>query len=330
MGESYKRLTLDERVTIQTRLSHGESYGAISKILNRTKSTIQREVGPWTRNKYNAVKADKYAQKGASGRKAGVIKVKLNSVLCDYINEKLELRWSPEQISFSLAKEHVNDSTMQISHETIYRYVYLHAKKSLREELISQLRRQKSVRGMPRKEGSKRGRIPDSVSIDERPEEVKSRQIPGHWEGDLVIGKDHKSAIGTLVERSTRTIIIVPLKSFDATTVREAFELEFQQIPAQMKKTMTYDNGKEMTQHKLFTENTKIAVYFAHPYSPWERPTNENSNMLIRDYFPKGTDFNTISEERLKEVQHQLNTRPRKTLNWQTPQEVFDQLKMSQ
>lgn len=158
---------------------------------------------------------------------------------------------------------------------------------------------------------------------------MKGREIPCHWEGDLIIGKGHKSAIGTLVERTTRAIILVPVSNAEAETVRLAFEREFLKIPKQMRKTMTYDNGKEMTQHKLFTENTEVQVYFAHPYSPWERPTNENSNMLIRDYFPKGTDFNLVSVERLKEVQDQLNTRPRKTLDWQTPKEVFEKLAMT-
>ena len=169
-------------------------------------------------------------------------------------------------------------------------------------------------------------KIADAVSIDERPEEVKGREIPGHWEGDLIVGKEHASVIGTLVERTTRTIILVPLKALDATTVRAAFEKEFKTIPAQMKLTMTYDNGSEMAQHKLFTKHTKIKVYFAHPYSPWERPTNENSTGLVRDYFPKGTDFNTIPKSRLKEVQKQLNERPRNVLNRRTPKEVFEEM----
>ncbi|MBA2760734.1 MAG: IS30 family transposase, partial [Segetibacter sp.] len=147
---------------------------------------------------------------------------------------------------------------------------------------------------------------------------------------DLVMGKERSSAIGTLVERTTRTIIIVPLKARDATTVRKAFEKEFKSIPAQMKKTMTYDNGTEMAQHKLFTRHTKIQVYFTHPYSPWERPTNENSNGLIRDYFPAGTDFNTISAARLKEVQNQLNERPRHVLDYRTPKEVFEEMILKQ
>lgn len=331
-NSKYKRLNLEERISIQVAISQQQSYGAIAQALGRSKSSIQREVGPWGRAKYCAAKADQYAWKGAVSRKRGKIKITRNPDLVSCIHAKLELRWSPEQISHSLAKDFAHDPAMQVSHESIYRYVYLHAKKTLRETLIAQLRREKKSRGRPRTsaEGKGRGRIPDAVSIDERPAEVLGREIPGHWEGDLVIGKDHKSAIGTIVERTTRAIIMVPLTGLDATTVREAFEQEFLTIPQQMRKTMTYDNGKEMTQHKTFTEHTKIQVYFAHPYSPWERPTNENSNMLIRDYFPKGTDFNLISAERIKEVQHQLNTRPRKTLDWRTPKEVFDQLAMTE
>jgi IS30 family transposase len=331
MCKSYTRFSLDERISIQLQLSHGYSYGHIAGLLNRSKSSIQREVCPWARDKYNAAKAHSYAIKGATARKRGKRFISSNPALLCYIIQKLQLRWSPEQISNSLKTIYAHDKMMQISHESIYRYVYLHAKKGLREELIAQLRREKKSRGRPRSSpgSSGRGKIADAISIDERPEEVNGREIPGHWEGDLVVGKDHKSAIGTLVERTTRTIIIVPLTATDATTVRQAFEEVFLQIPLQMRKTMTYDNGKEMTQHKTFTENTKINVYFAHPYSPWERPTNENSNMLIRDYFPKGTDFNLISRERLKEVQDQLNERPRKTLKWKTPKDVFELLTMT-
>lgn len=330
MAKNYHRLTLSDRVKIEVALSHNKSFHQIAVEIGRNKSSICREVTPWSRLKYKAVKAQEYAKKGASIRKKGKSKLVECVSLLAYIREKLDLRWSPEQISNSLRNQHPEQKEMQISHESIYRYVYLHAKKSLREELIAQLRREKKARGRPRSKAlDKRGKIADTISIDERPEEVKGREIAGHWEGDLVVGKDHKSAIGTLVERTTRTIIIVPLESMDATVVRKSFEKEFLKIPEQMRKTMTYDNGKEMTQHKLFTENTKMKVYFCHPYSPWERPTNENSNMLIRDYFPKGTDFNQLTEQRLKEVQDQLNTRPRKTLKWQTPKEVFDKLAMT-
>jgi IS30 family transposase len=219
---------------------------------------------------------------------------------------------------------------MRLSHEAIYMYVYLHSRGELQKALISQLRQKRRCRGNVRRGADKRTTIQDPVRIDERPEEVKGRLIPGHWEGDLIMGKNHASAIGTLVERTTRTIIIVPLKGRDAATVRKAFEKEFKSIPKQMKKSLTYDNGTEMAQHKLFTKHTKMQVYFAHPYSPWERPTNENSNCLIRDYFPKGTDFSTVSKARLKEVQNQLNERPRHVLDYRTPKEVFEEMILKQ
>lgn len=219
---------------------------------------------------------------------------------------------------------------MQISHEAIYLYIYLHAKKELKSLLISELRQKRKYRGNVRRGADKRTTIQDPIRIDERPGEVKGREIPGHWEGDLIMGKDRASAIGTLVERTTRAIILVPLKARDATTVRKAFEKEFKTIPKQMKKTLTYDNGTEMAQHKLFTKNTKIQVYFTHPYSPWERPTNENSNGLVRDFFPAGTDFNQVPKQRIKEVQSWLNERPRHVLDYRTPKEVFEGLILAQ
>jgi len=323
----YSRISLRERISIEKYLSHEKSYGEIGRLLGRNKSSIQREVQPFGRGRYRALKAQWYSQKNASLRKQGYCKLSNDAKLKEYVQEKLALRWSPEEISKRIAMDYPEDKQMRVSHETIYSFIYLRSKKSLRECLKNNLRRGKKKRGRPRsKQEDKRGKIPDAISIEERPKEVEGREIPGHWEGDLIIGKGHQSAIGTLAERTTRTVIMVKLSKFDATSVRQAFEREFGSIPEQMKKTMTYDNGKEMTQHKEFTANTDIKVYFAHPYSPWERPTNENTNGLIRDYFPKGTDFNQISEQRIKEVQNQLNERPRKVLQWHTPKEVFYKL----
>ena len=161
------------------------------------------------------------------------------------------------------------------------------------------------------------------ISIEERPAEVADRTVAGHWEGDLIMGKGHKSAIGTIVERRTRAVIIVKLEAKDAYSVREPFEKELRTLPAQMRLTMTYDNGKEMSEHKLFTKNTQVVVYFCHPHSPWERGTCENTNGLIRQYFPKGTDFTQVSEAELKAAQHQLNERPRKILGFKTPKEAL-------
>lgn len=326
MTKNYARLAFFERVEIEKLLSHNWSYSAIAMHLHRSKSTIQREVVGYGRGNYKALSGEWDAVCYCSDRKSGKTKMKVCPELEKYVLKKLELRWSPRQISMKLKNEFAGQHQMQLSHEAIYMYIYLHAKKELKGELIAQLRQKRKFRGNVRRGADKRTTITDPIRIDERPEEVKGRLIPGHWEGDLVMGKERSSAIGTLVERTTRTIIIVPLKARDATTVRKAFEKEFKTIPTQMKRSLTYDNGTEMAQHKLFTQHTKIQVYFTHPYSPWERPTNENSNGLIRDYFPAGTDFSLISKARLKEVQNQLNERPRNVLNWQTPKEVFEEM----
>ena len=213
---------------------------------------------------------------------------------------------------------------MQISHESIYTYIYLLPKGELKKELIGYLRQKKKTRYKRRGVYDRRGVIPEMVSIEERPAEVADRSVAGHWEGDLLLGKGHKSAIGTIVERKTRTVILVKLKAKDATTVRKSFERELRTLPQQMKKSMTYDRGHEMVEHKLFTKNTRMKVYFCHPASPWERGTNENTNMLLRDYFPKGTDFTNITRKELKRVQYELNERIRKTLNWESPLDVFE------
>ena len=330
MTKKYERLGFDERIEIEKLLSHKKSYTDIAAALSRDKSTIQREVVKQGRDNYKAMEAERIAVGSVSNRRSGKNKIKQNAELEKYVLDKLELRWSPWQIHKSLKLTFPENKAMQISHEAIYMYIYLHSKKELKNLLISELRQKRKYRGNVRRGTDKRTIIKDPVRIDERPEEVKGRQIPGHWEGDLIMGKDRASAIGTLVERTTRTIIIVPLKARDAATVRKAFEKEFKTIPKQMKKTLTYDNGSEMAQHKLFTKNTKIQVYFTHPYSPWERPTNENSNGLVRDYFPAGTDFNQVSAARLKEVQNQLNERPRHVLDYRTPKEVFEEMILKQ
>jgi len=330
MAKNYRRLRFEERIEIEKLLSHKKSYTDISLELNRSKSTISREVNKQGREHYKAMEAERLAVGSVSNRRSGKNKIKQHPELENYVLEKLDLRWSPWLIHITLQRTYPHNRAMQISHEAIYMYIYLHSKKELKSLLISELRQKRKYRGNVRRGKDKRTTIQDPIRIDERPEEVKGRLIPGHWEGDLIMGKDRASAIGTLVERTTRTIIIVPLKARDATTVRKAFEKEFQSVPRQMKKTLTYDNGSEMAQHKLFTKNTKIQVYFTHPYSPWERPTNENSNGLIRDYFPAGTDFNLISKARLKEVQNQLNERPRHVLDYRTPKEVFEEMILKQ
>lgn len=329
MKTGYKRIGLPDRIFIEKLQALGQTQAQIGLAIGCHKTSVGRDLKLCKKEGYSALEATRISVGNISNRRSGKCKIISQESLGKVVLEKLGLRWSPEQIHLHLKKEYPDKPAMQISMESIYFYIYVHTKPELKKILINQLRQKRTYRGNVRRGMDKRSTIKDAVRIDERPEEVKGRLIPGHWEGDLIMGKDHASAIGTLNERSSRTVIIVHLKAKDATSVRKAFEKEFKSIPAQMKKSLTYDNGTEMSQHKLFTKNSKVDVYFAHPYSPWERPTNENSNGLIRDYFPKGTDFNTISKERLKEVQNELNERPRKVLDMCTPKEVFERYVLS-
>lgn len=330
MRTKFTRLTHIERVEIYKLIALKKSLSEIARTLSRNKSTISREVKPFGRDKYHHYDGERKAVYSVSNRRSGKNKMQQNPALEQYVLEKLQKKWSPDQISVSLTKQYPNNKLMQISHEAIYLYIYLHSKKELKDMLITELRQQRKYRGNVRRGSDKRTTIADAVRIDERPEEVMGREIPGHWEGDLILGKERNSAIGTLVERSTRAVILVHLKARDSKTVRLAFEKKFKVLPELMKKSMTYDNGVEMAQHKLFTKNTKVQVYFTHPYSPWERPTNENTNGLLRQYFPKGTDLSLISKERLQFVQDELNERPRKTLDYRSPAEVFNEIILTQ
>src|SRR3989338_1058175 len=325
--KSFKHLSLREREAISKGLSQGFSCKEIGKSIGRSGSTISRDISrnKMTRETYWAIDADFHADCREEIPKRPR-KIENNIFLKEYINSKIKLDWSPEQIANRLKEAYPLDMSMRASHETIYTYLYCLPRGSLKEELMRHLRRE-------RKERQKRGTlhkmrrmIPDMVSISERPPEVAHRTIPGHWEGDLIVGKGHKSAIGTLVERTTRTVILVPLKAKDACSVRTAFEKEVKKLPKQMKQSLTYDRGMEMFEHKLFTEHTKMQVYFADPYSPWQRGTNENTNGLLRQYFPKGTDLSLIPKKEIKRVQRQLNARPRKVLGYRTPYESFNSL----
>jgi IS30 family transposase len=328
MKLSYKRLTQVDRILISKMIQLGFSQSRIAKEIGCHKSTISREIRFFKESQYCVLRAQHRSASAALSRRHGKCKILLYPPLREFVFEKLMLRWSPEQIHLYLKKHYSTLPQMQISMESIYFYIYVHAKPELHKLLKDHLRQKRLVRGNTRRGQDKRTTIVDATSIDERPAEVQGRQVPGHWEGDLIIGKDHNSAIATLNERSSRAVIIIKLKKRDAKSVRLAMEREFKKIPIQMKKSMTYDRGSEMAEHKIFTKNSKIKVYFAHPYSPWERPTNENSNGLIRDYFPKGTDFNLVTTAELKRVQDELNERPRKVLDMCTPKEVFDKYVM--
>lgn len=325
--KKYKHLTGAERETLSYSLATRMKLSAIAKVMGRSTSTLSREISRSRETilTYRALRSESLFQERKKIAKKPR-KIVSNSFLEEYIHSHLKLRWSPEQIAQRLKIEYPDDKSMHVSHESIYSYLYVLPRGELKKELLSYLRQERTLRKQRKNTHEKRGTIPNMISIDERPTEVEERIIPGHWEGDLIMGKDHQSALGTLVERTTRTTILVPLQAKDAKAVRKAFARETKKLPIQMKQSLTYDRGKEMTEHELFTKRTKIQVYFAHPHSPWERGTNENTNGLIRQYFPKGTDFTKITKTYIKTVQDLLNGRPRKVLNWKTPFEVFTDL----
>ena len=319
----YQRLTIVECEEISRQIASGLSLRKIALRIDRAPSTISRELRRcvFDTRYYRAVFAQ---QRGNVMRHKvrGNRKLTVNKRLRTVVFHYLAKNWSPEQIAKRLIFLYPNDMSMHISHESIYSYIYILPRGMLKKRLIAHLRRSHIHR---RKKNSAHLQISTPIqnylSIEERPQEVADRIIPGHWEGDLIIGRRNASAIGTLVERTTRFTFLVKLDNQDSMTVRRAFVEEFRQIPAGLKRTLTYDQGREMAQHKLFSKETEMAVYFAHPNSPWERGTNENTNALIRQYFPRGTDFSKISKNKLKEVQDELNDRPRKTLGWFTPHE---------
>ncbi|MEK7493557.1 MAG: IS30 family transposase [Patescibacteria group bacterium] len=327
--KTYLRLQDCEREAISRGIVLGHTLDTIGKDLGRHTSTISREIARNSgKSRYRAFSAKRRAYHASSVRRRGKSRLAQEIRLRNVVIAGLRKCWSPREIVIRMTKEYPLDMTMRISHEAIYRYIYVLPRGSLKATLVKGLRQEHAYR-RKKKVGvhdEQRGKIADMLSIEERPKEVEDRSVPGHWEGDLIIGKYKRSAIGTLVERTTRYVILVPLKAKDATSVREAYAREFQKLPKEITKTLTYDQGKEMSEHKQFTIDTGIQVYFAHPGSPWERGTNENTNGLIRQYFPKGTEFDKIPVRELKRVQRQLNDRPRAVLNYMKPDEVINQL----
>lgn len=323
----YKRLTFIEREEISREVAAGRSLREVARTLQRSASTITREINR------SVVDRKFYRAFFAQGRSNKILhqrhknrKLDNNPQLRKVVLNYLAKKWSPEQIAKRLVILYPDDMSMRVSHETIYSYVYILPRGELKRELAACLRRGHENRYKNRATRRKSYPIQDYLSIEERPQEVADRIIPGHWEGDLMIGGRHASAIGTLVERTTRMTFLVKLENKYARTVRKAYAEEFRQLPEGLRKTLTYDQGHEMAEHGLFTKETNMNVYFAHPSSPWERGTNENTNMLLRQYFPKGTDLSKYSKAQLKEVQDELNDRPRKALEWRTPHEKFAEL----
>jgi transposase, IS30 family len=317
---SSARLSLDDRVEIRLCLERGMSLRAIGRRIGRNASTVCREVNAnGGRNAYRPMHAHRGAARRA--RRPKTTKLAANPRLRLRVIADLKQLWSPQQISSRLKDDFGDNRSMQISHETIYKTIYVQGRGELRRELARCLRSGRAKR-IPRGRLEMRGRIPDMVMISDRPAEVADRAVPGHWEGDLLLGKDGKSAIGTLVERSTRFVMLFPLgEGRTAEHVREAMTKTIQTLPTALRRTLTWDQGREMAQHIHFKVDTGVDVFFCDPHSPWQRGSNENTNGLLRQYFPKGTSLSKVTDEQLQAAANGLNGRPRETLGWRTPAE---------
>jgi IS30 family transposase len=318
-----------ERIHIADRLRENASIRAIARELGRAPSTISREVA---RNAHPGSGAYRphAAQARAQARRPRPKRPKIadNGELRAYIAAKLAVKWSPRQISQSLRIEFPDRPEMHVAHETIYQALYLQARGGLRREIAAALRTGRTTRKTRRRPDARRPRFAAGmVMISDRPAEIEDRAVPGHWEGDLIIGKDTRSQIGTLVERSTRYVMLVHLPNGrSAEHVRDALTATVQTLPAHLVKSLTWDQGAEMAGHAGFTLTTDIPVYFCDPHAPWQRGSNENTNGLLRQYFPKGTDLSVHTPEHLTAVAAELNARPRQTLNWQTPAQHLSKL----
>jgi IS30 family transposase len=318
------RLTLDEREEIALGLRMEMSMSAIARGLGRSPATVTREVANnGGRADYRIWRSHQRARECAKRPKPTKLE---EPVLCAKVTEWLEEFWSPKEIARRLVVDFPDDPSMRISHETIYQSLYVQGRGELRRELARCLRSGRTKR-RPQGGAQKRGKIPDMVMISERPAEIEDRAVPGHWEGDLIIGANHASAVGTLVERTTRFLLLLHLgKDYSAKAVERAMRKAIRTLPRELMRSVTWDQGKEMTNHTSFTVATGVPIYFCDPHSPWQRGSNENTNGLLRQYMPKGTDLSEHTPADLLRIQRSLNGRPRETLGYMMPREKLAEL----
>jgi IS30 family transposase len=329
MPRSFHHVVLSERIFIETQLSLGAKAAGIAAALKRAPSTISREIrrNGWRAGLRKGSRAGGYRCEAAD-RRARVLagrarrrrKLEPGNQLWKTMLEHLQHGLSPKQITRTLARM---ADPVRLSHEAIYTALYAMPRGQLRASLLDLLRRRHKARRPARHKGSRSRSIPDMTLIDQRPIEVNERLVPGHWEGDLIIGKGNLSQVGTLVERKSLFVALVKLPNSKADTVAESFTTIFQRFESQMRLSMTFDQGSEMSKHKTLTKNTGVTVYFAHPHAPWERGICENINGLLRQYLPKATDLSLFSQDQLDQIAWKLNTRPRETLGWKAPAELF-------
>jgi IS30 family transposase len=334
MGKTYKHLSLEERTLLQTQLGMGCSPAAIAAGLQRERSTVTREMGrngwrpvtvprrpgrPRLLEGYQAQRAHERAAKLAAKPRVER-KLVVGSALFEQVVEHLRRGLSPEQIAFTLGSM---PDPVRLSHETIYTALYAMPRGQLRARVLTLLRRAHRQRRKRTEGKDRRGLIPNMTLIDQRPSEVRERLVPGHWEGDLIKGRRNQSQVGTLVERTTLYVALVKLEDGKATTAAAGFAQILNRFDAEMRRSMTYDQGREMARHQDLSVSTGVKVYFAHPHSPWERGINENTNGLLRQYLPKGEDLSLYSQEDLDDIAASFNARPRKSLGWKAPAELF-------
>jgi len=322
-------LSLAEREEIAVRLAAGQSPAGIAFVLGRHRATIGREIARnsvvrWPA-RYRAVPAQAKAEARACRPK--VAKLASSARLRAQVQTGLDQRWSPEQITRRLVKDFPNDPEMRVCHETIYQALYVQGRGALRRELTACLRTGRALRKPRRQAQTRRSKITDMVMISDRPAEAEDRAVPGHWEGDLITGANNKTAIATLVERTTRFTMLLHLPAdHGALAVRDAITTAIQGLPTQLRRSLTWDQGRELARHAEITLATDLSIYFCNPHSPWQRGTNENTNGLLRQYFPKSTNLSVHTAQDLQAVAAELNGRPRKTLDWATPAEALNAL----
>jgi IS30 family transposase len=317
-----RALSLSEREEISRGLAMAEGVRSLARRLARAPSTISREIQRHGgQGHYRASDADQAAWASARRPKRG--RLASTRRLRRVVEQKLGLDWAPEQIAAWLVSTYPDDPAMPVSHETIYRALYVQARGAFKRSLIAHLRRSPGYRRPRAATNARRGQILNAVSIAERPPAADSRAVPGHWEGDLLIGK-RGTQIATLVERRSRFVLLIRVPAADSATVVAALARRVQQLPMALRQSLTWDRGKEMAQHAQFTIATDVQVYFCDPQSPWQRGSNENTNGLLRQYFPKGNDLRNVTQRQLDVVARKLNGRPRETLGWKTPAEVLN------
>lgn len=318
----YRRLNGKDREDILVHLNSGDSQKRIAAKLGFSQSAISREIRKGIdRGIYNPVLAQRKTNERARIR---IHDLKINEPTWVVIENHLSIHWSPYQIADFLHQHEERSKIVSVSEKTIYNYLHFHMKGELQKLALLELRQKGKQR---RKKGEEtRGKLVNMTLIDGRPEEVEKRSVPGHWEGDLIIGKDHKSALSVIVERQTRYVLIDRLERYTAQDVRQSIEKRLRKIEPELLKSITYDQGKEMAEHEILARNIKMKVYFCHPHSPWEKGTCENTNFLIRDMLEEETDFRKLTQTQIARIARLLNERPRKTLGMKTPKEIFKQL----